>query len=380
MKVISIGSDRNLFKDGSAVRQRQIEYGTLFDELHIIVFTKFGFEKKVQLSPNVWVYATNSFSKLTYVTRAVKIAGRIVKERNMKRMDALVTVQDPFESGLVGMRIKKKFGIPLHVQIHTDFLNPRFVQESPLNKVRVNIARRVLPHADGVRVVSQKVLESLKGIKLGFNVKPIVLPIFVDVSKYENAVVTTNLKEKYSQFNFIILVASRLTSEKNIPLALNVFKEITRRYQKIGLVIVGSGPERSRLENLVEDLNLGHSVVFEEWQSDLASYYKTAHMLLLTSNFEGYGLTIVEAIAAGCPVVSTDVGIADILLQDGISLVCPIGDKVCLVDKISRLIEDQGLRLNFAQEAGSRIEKIAIVDKNAYLEAYKQSFESVFGK
>lgn len=380
MKVISIGTDRNLFKDGSSVRDRQIEYGGLFEELHIVVFTKKGFASKVQLSPNVWVYATNSFSQLTYIRRAVKIAEHIAKDRNLKKTDTLVTVQDPFECGLVGMKIKKKLGMPLHVQIHTDFLNPFFVQESILNKIRIGIARKVLPNADGIRVVSQKILDSLKGISLASHVKKVVLPIFVDISKYETAPITSNLREKYPQFNFIILMASRLTSEKNIPLALRAFKQVANTYSKIGLVIVGTGPEKFKLEKLTRDLNLGNNVVFEGWQSDLASYYKTAHLFLVTSNFEGYGLTIVEAVAAGCPVISTDVGIAHDLLQDGISLVCPVGDRKCLVDKISQLIEDQGMRMNFAQEAGLRIKKMMITDKKVYLEAYKQSFESVFGK
>ncbi len=380
MKVISIGTDRNLFKDDSAVRQRQIEYGTLFDELHIIVFTKSGFETRVQLSSNVWVYATNSFSKLTYIAGAVKIAGEIIKNRTLKPTDTVVTVQDPFETGLAGVKIKNKFGLPLHVQIHTDFSNPFFVQGSILNKIRIRIARKVLPQADGVRVVSQKILENLKKIKLAPNIEPTVLPIFVDVSKYENAPVTIDLQKKYPQFTFIILMASRLTTEKNIPLALRAFKQIADKYPKVGLVIVGSGPEKFKLKKIVEKLNLKHNVVFEEWQSDLCSYYKTAHLFLLTSNFEGYGLTLVEAVAAGCPVISTDVGIADILLKDGISLVCPIGDSACLVTKISQLIEDQGLRMNFAQEASLRIKKVVISDKKKYLEVYKKSLESVFGK
>ena len=62
MRVISIGTDRKLFEANSAVRQRQIEYGKMFDELHIIVFTKriINCESKIKLSENVFVYSTNS--------------------------------------------------------------------------------------------------------------------------------------------------------------------------------------------------------------------------------------------------------------------------------------------------------------------------------
>lgn len=376
MKVISIGTDRNLFKEGSTVRDRQVEYGKLFDELHIIVFAIRGkYPAKIQLAPNVWVYSTQSFSKLTYVKRAVKVASHLIKERNMSPTDTVVSVQDPFESSLAGKRIKTTFGLPLHIQIHTDFLSPYFAKESALNRIRVHIAEKTLTHADAVRVVSQKIADSLKGFGLKQNVTPEVLPIYTDISKFENAQFSIPLREKYSQFNFIILMASRLTTEKNIPFALEIFKIISRMYSHVGLVIVGEGPEKAKLESLVKKLHLYNNVYFEPW-SDLPEFYKTANMFLLTSNYEGYGLTLVESVASGCPAVSTDVGIANTLLQDGISLVCPIGDTKCFVEKISQLIEDVGLRLNFAQEASNRLPKVAITDKQVYLERYKANIES----
>jgi glycosyltransferase involved in cell wall biosynthesis len=171
-------------------------------------------------------------------------------------------------------------------------------------------------------------------------------------------------------------MASRLTAEKNIPFALEVFKIISRMYSHIGLVIVGEGPEKEKLESMVKKLHLHNNVYFEPWSANLPEFYKTANMFLLTSNYEGYGLTLVEAIASGCPALSTDVGIANVLLQDGISLVCPIGDTKCFVEKISQLIEDIGLRLNFAQEAGNRLSNVAITDKQVYLERYKANIES----
>jgi glycosyltransferase involved in cell wall biosynthesis len=70
-------------------------------------------------------------------------------------------------------------------------------------------------------------------------------------------------------------------------------------------VIVGDGSEKNKLK-------LDDNVVLDGWQNKetIYSYYKTADMLLVTSDYEGYGLTIIEALAAGLPVLSTDVGIA----------------------------------------------------------------------
>ena len=80
--------------------------------------------------------------------------------------------------------------------------------------------------------------------------------------------------------------------------------------RKILLLIVGSGPEEGSLKCKVESLKLVEQIKFEPWSNDLPSYYKTADLFLLTSFYEGYGMTLVEANACGCPIVATDVGVA----------------------------------------------------------------------
>lgn len=382
INLISIGSDRNLFKEGSAARARQVEYGQLFNELHIVVFTKGrSLPEKIQIAPNVWVYGTRSLTKFSHIRRATEVASRVIKERNFLAKNTVVTVQDPFESGVVGARLKKKIGMGLHVQIHTDFLTPYFAHESLLNRLRIRAARKILPLADAVRVVSKKVADDLLSAKSSVHLKPgvvpTVLPIFVDLKKIQESSVGVDLKKKYPQFNFIILMASRLTKEKNIPFAINLFKKLVSEYQHTGLVIVGSGPEQKKLAKQVARFGLEKSVMFESWQDDLSSYYKTAHMFLLTSNYEGYGMTLVEATACHCPAVSSDVGIAAEILKSGNeSFACPVGDTACFFDAISKLIESPAVRTIFVHEARRRLETITMQDKKTYLDLYQKNIES----
>ena len=86
IKVLSIGSDRKLFEEGSAVSERIKEYGTLVGELHIVVFAlkSLGLKEK-QIAPNVWVYPTNSFSKWLYVHDASKLGQKIVLEHKFEK-------------------------------------------------------------------------------------------------------------------------------------------------------------------------------------------------------------------------------------------------------------------------------------------------------
>ncbi len=107
-------------------------------------------------------------------------------------------------------------------------------------------------------------------------------------------------------------MASRLEPEKNIVLAINAMCEVVKQRPQVGLVIVGSGSEEQQLKLKVRNCGLAANIIFENWidKSTLYSYYKTTDLFLSTSLYEGYGLTLAEAQAAGCPIISTDVGVA----------------------------------------------------------------------
>ncbi len=299
-----VGSDADILKTGSASNIRMAEYGKLFDSLDIIILSKKTDINKIQISDNVFAYSTNSKNKILALFDAYKIA------KTLKKPD-FVSSQDPFETGLLSLKIAQYFKTKLQLQIHTDFLSPYFKKESQKNKIRVQIAKRLLKKADGIRVVSESIKNSLLNSKfITHNSQILVLPIFVDVQKIKDAQIKISLREKYSQFDFIILMASRLTKEKNITLAIRALKNIIAKYPKTGLVLAGDGPKREDLEREVRELNLDENIKIEGWSMDLASYYKTADLFLLTSDYEGYGRTIIESLAAGTPVVSTDVGCA----------------------------------------------------------------------
>jgi len=275
------------------------EYAGLVEEYHVIVFAKrsLGLKSK-QIAPNAWIYPTNSMLRWLYPLDAVRI-GKKIKATT-------ITTQDPFESGWTGLKLKKIKKIPLEVQIHTDIFSPYF--SGFQNKVRKFLARTVLAKADKIRVVSNRIRDSLVERWPALATKIEVRPILVDIDKIKNATVKVNLHDKYRQFSKIILMASRLTKEKNIDLAIEAMPMILTKMPKVGLIIVGSGPEEEILKSKADKLK--DNIIFEPWSDDLPSYYKTADLFLNTSLFEGYGMTLVEAKAVGCPIVSTDVGVA----------------------------------------------------------------------
>lgn len=305
MKLLSISTDRKIFERGSAVAQRQIEYAKKYEEMHIIVFADKSFNE-ISLAPNLWVYPTRSASKWRYVFDALKLGRFIVEKRGITH----VTTQDPFETGLVGALIKNRHTIELELQIHTDIGSPYFQKFTKLNRIRTLISKYTLVRANHVRVVSERIKKYVEKYVEPSKIE--VRPVPVDVEKIKNASIFAgaDLHAKYPQFSKIVLMASRLEPEKNIEMAIKAFKIVLETMPQAGLVIVGSGSEESGLKKLVQRLGIEKAVMFEEWHNNLASYYKTCDCFLVTSWYEGYGMTLVEAKAAGAKIVSTDVGVA----------------------------------------------------------------------
>jgi len=374
IKILSIGSDRKLFEEGSAVWARMLEYGKLFGEMHIIVFSldRLG-HAATKIGDNVWVYPTNSPSRLFYVSDALKMASKVAKEAGLKKEDTWITVQDPFESGLVGAMAKWRFGFPLLVQIHTDFASSNFTSASLLNIIRSFISRFVMKCSDRVRVVSKRVGEEVARQFRISQEKITVLPIAVDAEK-----IASLARGSSRQAASGVLMISRLAPEKDFKTALRAFKMAAGDDESKRLIIVGDGPLRESLEEFAEELGLRGRVSFEGWHDDTSHFYSEsseAGIFLSTSLFEGYGMSLIEAAAAGLAILTTEVGIVGDVLIDGEScLACPPRDVECLGVKLKSLFADEGLRQRLGQEA-RKSALTHVMGKEEYLRRYAALFE-----
>jgi glycosyltransferase involved in cell wall biosynthesis len=367
MRILSIGNDIKLFDPQSAVAKRVREYGELSSHLTIIVLTTQKIDS-IQLSPKVDVHATRSFSRFLSPFDAFRIARRLHTSFD------LVTTQDPFDSGFTGLRIARFFGVPLQVQVHTDIFNPFFEKELPLQKVRVALARYVLPKADCVRVVSMRVLHAIEDAKVKLKESCVsILPIWVDVERVVRTSVTEDLHKKYPQFEQIVLMASRFTKEKDLPLAIKGIGELRKKYPHLGMVIVGEGGEQKLLQDLVIKENIGEAVIFEPWRSELVTYYKSADLFAVTSLYEGYGMTLVEAAAAGCPLVTSDVGcVGELLSRDKVRSFEP-GNLEGFVAVLDETLADLPRAKTVARTLQSAVLRLPSHQK--YLERYRESWE-----
>jgi len=324
MRILMISTDRKIFEPPSEVKSRMLNYASQVDELFIVIL---GTNRRLKIEGKLKYIGMTRWRALFW--KPARPAGGSAESFD------LITSQDPFETGFIAWRLARQLRAKLELQIHADLGSPYFWRESWLNKIRFLLANFLLPKADQIRVVSQRIANYLQATSYKLQATPAVRPIVVDVEKIKNAPITIDLHKKYPQFSKIILMASRLTREKNIRLAIEAMREILKRQPKVGLVIVGSGPEESKLKLLASSFQLLENIIFESWASAsiLFSYYKTCDLFLVTSLYEGYGMTLVEAQAAGCRIVSTDVGVAREVGASIVSFV-PKGTVEAILDKI----------------------------------------------
>ena len=120
------------------------------------------------------------------------------------------------------------------------------------------------------------------------------------------------------------------------------------------LLLVGEGPERSNIEQMIVEANLRERVIVLGRCLDVHEILHTADLVVLPSYSEGMPNAVLEAMAHGLPVVASDVGGVRSLLGSGAGIVVPPRDENALTDALQRLIDDRSLRANMG-EKGSEL-------------------------
>ncbi len=306
MKIISLGSDRNLFIEGSQVRERIAQLGGTFDKYLIIVHTLKSRDGKlapVVLNATTSVIPTNSKNRLFMLWDMFLLA-----KENINDPRWVITTQDPFWVGILGLILSKIKNIKFVAQVHTDIFSTYFKK---MYRMQYFCAYLVCRHATRVRVVRRSIADN---VYQRFGVQKdriIVLPVFIPPTNPDlfqsNSVYSHDVN---------VLICARLTPEKNVQLAIRSFARIQSKNQNTGLYVVGDGPERRYLENLVISLGLASKVHFLGWKNNITTLLSCANALLVPSFFEGYSMVMVEAAQYRCPIVTTPVGLAQDLLAD----------------------------------------------------------------
>lgn len=193
-------------------------------------------------------------------------------------------------------------------------------------------------HADAIIAVSNNVADDLSN-QLSIARKKIITiynPI-VSSSILEKRNETIDNLSLISPSEKTIISVGRLANEKNFPMLIKAFHEVQKKVDS-RLVILGEGYAENELKNLVVQLNLIDKVTFTGFIDNPYALMARADVFVLSSNHEGFGNVLVEAMACGTAVISTDCagGPNEILEGGKWGVLVPVGD----IDSLSKAIID----------------------------------------
>lgn len=178
----------------------------------------------------------------------------------------------------------------------------------------------------------------------------------------------------------IATYCGRLVSYKGLPLLVRVWKEIRERRRDALLLLVGSGGLdihncEAELRSFVEEAGLQEAVRFTGAVHDVRPYLQASDVFVMPTEQEAFGIAIVEAMACGLAVISTDAaGVRDIVVDGENGCLLPPGDAPKLADAVELLLRDPHLRTRLGDAARQRAERYA---EATIVARYIELFESL---
>ena len=231
--------------------------------------------------------------------------------------------------------------------------------------------------SDGVTAVS-RFLKEKTITNYGINKEIEVIMNFVDTEKYRQ-IDAHSIREQIAPNGEKILIhVSNFRVVKRVPDVIKVFNTIQQRIPS-KLLLVGDGPDRSNCEQLCRDLKIVENVKFLGKQAELVPLLSAADLFLIPSQSESFGLSALEAMACGVPVVSSSVGgLPELVVHGETGYIAEIGDIGRMSKYAIDLLTNEQKHQLFASACRRRAVEMFDVEKIVNL--YENYYERVLGE
>lgn len=258
-------------------------------------------------------------------------------------------------------------GVP-HIHFEDGFPSGQALESEPKRR---RSARRRLLRKSAVVVPSQSLRRhaesawSLKEPRLHF------IENGVDLKQFRPA---ADRKERRVRIGAV----GALRTEKNYPRLIRAFIKADPR-KRASLYVIGEGPERAKLEQLIDDLDAADRVVLTGAKTGMHKIYRQLDIVALSADAGQAPMSLLEAMASGLPVVSTNVGdIAEMVSNENRAYVTPIDDDEAYLLALIQILQNPEARLEIG--AANRRKAEAAYGSGQMLEAYRRLFMSMTGR
>ena len=305
-------------------------------------------EKNVVLTSGLQVVDTGFYLNLRYN----KIARHLLYSMDITH------VHHPFVSGSLAMRYCVPRNIPIVFTNHSryDLITQAYLPILPESISEAAFKAYLSPFyraCDLIIVPSHSMCKVLAD-QFGINSPVEIIPNGVDLTPYRagNQPIDRTMFG-FSANNVISTYVGRLSPEKNLSLLIRAFYGVAMTYDHVRLLIVGDGPDRENLEAQVKHMNIDNKVHFTGMvdYKDIPSYLATCDIFVTPSISETFGLSTIEAMAAGLPVLGVDAPGSRDIIEDGITGLTTPDDVAVFTAKLILLSTDHGLRKKMGKQA-----------------------------
>jgi glycosyltransferase involved in cell wall biosynthesis len=310
-----------------------------------LIYPLFGLRKVIDplsKSASVWWYRYWHYQCLKLALRPIVLQNPpiIYAQCPLSALAALETRLSP------QTRVVMKVGF--NISQADEFVSKGMLKHgcSYYNHIR-SFEEMVLPQLDGIVYVSQFIRDELEErIPKLKNVKSTVLPNFTNL----------NLQDKINPVADIITIGT-LEPRKNHAYLLKILAEAAKRGKRYSLSILGDGPERKHLQNLAISLDIADQVKFFGFRKQAFQYIPGHRLYCHTSTMESFGISLIEAMAAGLPVLAAPVGgIPEIFKDRQEGCYWPLNDVDKAATILINILEDSEFYSQLSQASVKRFE------------------------
>lgn len=254
------------------------------------------------------------------------------------------------------------------------------LKSTSIKKIYFNLfAKQYINKASAIHFTTKDEQEKVTKY-LGITAPSFVIPNGIDIS---SIALSAESKARIIDKKYI-LILGRIDKKKGFDILIPVFANIIKKFNDLILVIAGDdkSPYAQEVRNMIEDMKINKNIIFtgQVTGDDKWALYKNALMFVLPSYSENFGMSVVEAMACGCPVVISDkVGIYKEVADNNAGIIVNTTAE-SVEEGILKLLNDEKLRKTISYNGKAMVEKFYDIDKvaNDMLEVYEKIQQKLF--
>ena len=266
--------------------------------------------------------------------KSIKSLPKLIRYLKEKKPNSIISTLEFIDIITIWAKLIAKVKTKVVIRVPNNLIEHAKHEKKFKNKIYPILVKWFYPLADEIIAISKGVAKSTSKLT-GIN--------YEDINVIYNPVVNEKIESLSKEDNShqwfknypVILGVGRLTEQKNFSCLIDAFS-LVRKEVKSKLIILGEGEKREELQEQINKLGLSGEVDLPGFKKNPYSFMRNAKVFVLSSNWEGFGNVLVEAMAMGTPVVSTDCesGPREILDNGKYGLLAPINNHQKLAEKI----------------------------------------------